>query len=212
MAPRPAIRPILRVALLSAVFFGLVAGATPRIAAAEPTPAKAAAFPDPSEALPTTSRSVAPDEYPPPAAKRNLLIVGLTSTALWYGGALGVSYAVDDPAMAKDLRIPFAGPWMALSHTGCNGGPDCNTFLVVLGAILTSLDGIGQIAGLGLAGEGLFMPTQEPKRTRAALNSESAKRAARAERAQRAQHRDFSFRPTFDAGKNTVGLGVLGVF
>ena len=208
MAPRSAIRSILRVALLSAGFFGLAAGARPQIAAAEPTTAKAAAFPDPSEALPTTGRSLTLDEYPPPAAKRNLLIVGLTSTALWYGGALGVSYAVDDPAMAKDLRIPFAGPWMALSHTGCNGGPDCNTFLVVLGAILTSLDGVGQIAGLGLAGEGLFMPTQEPKRTRAALNgAESAKRAELAKR-----HKDFDWRPTFDAGKNTVGFGVLGVF
>jgi hypothetical protein len=204
MAPRPAIRSISRVVLLSAGFFGLTAGAAPQIAAAEPTTAKAEAFPDPAAPLPTTSRSVTVDEYPPPVAKRNLLVIGLTSTALWYGGALGVSYAVDDPAMAKDLRIPFAGPWMALSHTGCNGGPDCNTLLVVLGAILTSLDGIGQIAGLGLAGEGLFMPTQEPKRTRAALGRERAKRAK--------DHGDFFFRPTFDAGKNTVGLGVLGVF
>ncbi|HEX2670963.1 MAG TPA: hypothetical protein VHM25_08825 [Polyangiaceae bacterium] len=207
MAFRPAIRSVSRVALLGAAFFGLTAGAAPRIAAAEPTSARAAAFPDPAEPLPTTSRSVTLDEYPPPAAKRNLLIVGLTSTALWYGGALGVSYAVDDPAMAKDLRIPFAGPWMALSHTGCNGGPSCNTFLVVLGAILTSLDGVGQIAGLGLAGEGLFMPTQEPKRARAARGAGSAERAELAKR-----HKDFDWRPTFDAGKNTVGLGVLGVF
>lgn len=201
MAPRPAIRSISRVALLTAGFFSLTASIAPRNAAAEPTSAKAAAFPDPAEPLPTSGRSVTLDEYPPPAAKRNLLIVGLTSTALWYGGALGVSYAVDDPAMAKDLRIPFAGPWMALSHTGCNGGPQCNTFLVVLGAILTSLDGVGQIAGLGLAGEGLFMPTQEPKRGRAAQRAASAK-----------GHKDFDWRPTFDAGKNTVGLGVLGVF
>lgn len=200
MAPRPAIRSISRVALLAVAFFGLMAGRLTRNAAAEPSAAKAAAFPDPSEPLPTTGRSVTLDEYPPPAAKRNLLIAGLASTALWYGGALGVSYAVDDPAMAKDLRIPFAGPWMALSHTGCNGGPECNTFLVVMGAILTSLDGVGQIAGLGLAGEGLFMPTQEPKRTRAALPENHAR------------HKDFDWHPTFDAGKNSVGFGVLGVF
>src|SRR6478735_8164348 len=207
MAPRPAIRSISRVAVLAAGFFGLMAGTLPRIAAAEPGAAKAAAFPDPSDPLPNTSRSVTADEYPPPAAKRNLLIAGLASTAVWYGGALGVSYAVDDPAMAKDLRIPFAGPWMALSHTGCNGGPQCNTFLVVLGAILTSLDGVGQIAGLGLAGEGLFMPTQEPRRTRAGLRGPRDQSAKRDDR-----HKTFDWHPTFDAGKNTVGFGVLGVF
>lgn len=201
MALRPAVRRISRVAPLAAAFFGLTAGAAPELAAAEPSPAKAAAFPDSSDVPVPTSRSVTPDEFPPPAARRNLIVAGVTSTALWYGGALGASYLVDNSAMAKDLRIPFAGPWMALAHTGCDGGPNCNTFLVVLGAILTSLDGIGQIAGLGLAGEGLFMPTQEPRRGHAKARSERA-----------TLHRDLSFRPTFDAGKNSVGLGVLGVF
>jgi len=200
MASRPAIDSLVRVTLLSAGFFGLLAGGAPRRASADPDSAiaaTAAAEPDPNQALPP-GRSVTVEELPPPAARRNLLLVGLASTAVWYGGALGASYAVDDPAMAKDLRIPFAGPWMALTRTGCGGGPDCNTFLVVLGAIATSLDGIGQAAGLALAGEGLFMPTQEPKRTR----------AARANRTKR----DFDWRPTFDAGKNTVSFGVLGVF
>jgi hypothetical protein len=200
MASRPAIRSLARVILLAVGFFGLMAGSAPRRASADPAAAiaaTAAGEPDPNEALPP-SRSVTLDEYPPPAARRNLLIVGIASTAVWYGAALGTSYAVDDPAMAKDLRIPFAGPWMALTHTGCGGGPDCNTFLVVLGAIATTLDGIGQAAGLALAGEGLFMPTQEPKRARAALRA--------------TPHSDFAWRPTFDAGKNTVGFGVLGVF
>jgi len=198
MASRFASRSIARMTLLTAGFFGLMAGALPSLASAEPTPAKAAAFPDSTDVPVSTSRSVTVDEYPPPAARRNLIIVGVTSTALWYGGALGASYLVDNQSMAKDLRIPFAGPWMSLAHTGCDGGPNCNTFLVVLGAILTSLDGVGQIAGLGLAGEGLFMPTQEPKRARAA--------------ALRARHKDFDWRPTFDAGKNTVGVGLVGVF
>ncbi|HYQ43224.1 MAG TPA: hypothetical protein VER11_14685 [Polyangiaceae bacterium] len=197
MASRFAIRPIARTTLLTAGIFGLTAGTLPGLAAAEPTPAKSAAFPDSSDIPVSTSRSVTVDEYPPPAARRNLILVGVTSTALWYGGALGASYMVDNQSMAKDLRIPFAGPWMSLAHTGCNGGPDCNTFLVVVGAILTSLDGVGQIAGLALAGEGLFMPTREPRRARAALPP---------------RHKDFEWRPTFDAGKNSVGVGVLGVF
>src|SRR6188768_2954721 len=200
MARRPAIRSIPRAILLVAAFFGLVAGILPRRASAQslsdPLPAVAPGV-DPSAPLPATP-SVAPDEYPPPSAGRNLFLAGVASTAVWYGGALATSYAVDDPSMAKALRIPLAGPWMALTHTGCGGGPDCNTLLVVLGAIATALDGIGQAGGLALAAEGLFMPTREPKRAHAALRAKRFK--------------DFDLRPTFDAGKNSVGFGVLGIF
>ncbi|HEY0302924.1 MAG TPA: hypothetical protein VGC36_16370, partial [Rhizomicrobium sp.] len=104
MASCPAIRSIPRAIFLSVALFGLMAGFAPRRAAAEPTVA-AAMEADPAEALPP-SRSVVLDEYPPPSARRNLMIAGFGSTAAWYGAALGVSYAVDDPGMAKDLRIP----------------------------------------------------------------------------------------------------------
>ncbi len=195
MARRPAIRSIKHAILLATAIFGLLAGIAPRQAAAEPTVAATGA-PDPSQPLPA-GPSAAVDEYPPPSARRNLLIAGFASTAVWYGGALAASYAVNDPGMAKDLRIPLAGPWMALSHTGCYGASDCSTVLIVLGALATTLDGIGQAAGFALAAESVFMPTREPKRAHAAL---------------RAPHADFAWRPTFDAGKNIVGLGVLGVF
>jgi hypothetical protein len=193
MASRPAISSVPRAILPAVAILGLLAGSAPRRASADPAP-PARDSGAPSEALPPTP-SVAPDEYPPPAARRNLVVFGLASSAVWYGGALVASYASPDAAGAKDLRIPFAGPWMSLSHTGCSGDPDCNTLLMVLGAIATTLDGIGQAGGLALAAEGLFMPTQEPKRRRASLS-----------------HKHFDLRPTFDAGKNSVGFGVLGVF
>jgi hypothetical protein len=203
MAPRPAIRSIPRTILLVGAIFGLLVGISARRAAAQPAEAAgvtgvtgvAATEPDPALALPEGPR-VAPDEFPPPSARRALILGGLASTAVWYGGALAASYAVDDPAMAKDLRIPLAGPWMSLGRTGCYGPSECNTLLIVLGAIATTLDGLGQAAGLALAAEGWFMPTQEPKRAHAALR----------------RHKDFEWRPTFDAGKNGVGFGVLGVF
>jgi hypothetical protein len=124
-----------------------------------------------------------------------LLIAGAATTAAWYGLALGSSYLWPDAVGANDLRIPVAGPWMALSHSGCGGVSDCSTVIVVLRAIATTLDGIGQAGGLAIAAEGLFLPTREPKHAHAELKPSGVE-----------------LRPTFDAGKNTVGFGVLGVF
>jgi len=197
MARRPAIVSVPRAILLLLAIFGFAAGSLPRRAAAEP-PAAAPSAADPLATLPPTAPSVELDQYPPPSARRNLVIAGLASTAAWYGAAVAASYAWPDEPATKDLRIPVAGPWMALTHTGCDGRADCSKVLVVIGAIATTLDAIGQAAGLALAAEGLFMPTQEPKRERATLRLDG--------------HKDFALRPTFDAGKNTVGFGVLGVF
>ncbi|MES1174444.1 MAG: hypothetical protein ABUL62_08945 [Myxococcales bacterium] len=193
MAPRPAIRFILRAFLAAATLFGLLAGALPGVAQAQ----SVEAAPSDAELQEPLARvpNVALDQYPPPSARTNLLIAGAVSTAAWYGLALGSSYAWPDTVGAKDLRIPVAGPWIALSHSGCGNVADCSKVIVVLRAIATALDGIGQAGSLGLFAEGLFLPTQEPKRKRAELKLKGVE-----------------WRPTFDAGKNTVGFGVLGVF
>jgi hypothetical protein len=99
---------------------------------------------------------------------------------------------------AKDLRIPVAGPWIAFSHSGCGPVADCHEAIVVLRAIATALDGIGQIGGVALMGQGLFLPTQEHARARTSW--------------QPLRGYGVEMQPTFDAGKNTVGFGVLGVF
>ncbi|MET0790567.1 MAG: hypothetical protein ABW061_03525 [Polyangiaceae bacterium] len=142
--------------------------------------------------------NVALDQYPPPSARTNLLIAGAATTAAWYGLALGSSYIWPDAVGANDLRIPVAGPWVALSHSGCGGVADCSKVIVVLRAIATTLDAIGQASGLAIAAEGLFLPTQETKRKRAELKLKPSE--------------GVHWQPTFDAGKNTVGFGVLGVF
>jgi hypothetical protein len=193
MAPRPAIRAFPRSILAVAALTGLLAGSVPRCAQAEPTEA-AARDTEPEEPLAQVP-SVTLDQYPPPSARGNLLIAGVASTAAWYGLALGASYAWPDAVGAKDLRIPLAGPWVALSHSGCGNVADCSKAIVVLRAIATALDGIGQAAGLGFIAEGLFLPTREVKRKHAELNGNGVE-----------------WHPTFDAGKNTVGFGVLGVF
>ena len=198
MAPRPAIRSILRVFLGVFASFGLMAGIHCGSAAAQSATAPgptvdAADGAQPLQAVPRMTL----DEYPPKSARTNLIIGGLATTAGWYGLALGSSYLWPDTVGANDLRIPVAGPWIALSHSGCGNVSDCSQVIVVLRAIATTIDAIGQASGLAIAAEGLFLPTQETKRTKAEQKSPS---------------KAFELHPSFDAGKNTVGFGVLGVF
>lgn len=100
--------------------------------------------------------------YPPPVARYNLVGAGLLTTGFWYGSAAGLSYAFPDAPGAKDLRIPVAGPWLAIAHNGCAPGePDCSKVWVAIRTILTAIDGLGQAAGIAIALEGIFLPTQE---------------------------------------------------
>lgn len=207
MASRPAIRRLPRAISVVAALTGLLTGSLARSAAADPLdPAPGADLAAPSDAQPAGEARLGPraDSYPPPSARTNLLLAGAASTAAWYGLALASSFAWPDTVGAKDLRIPIAGPWMALGETGCGNVSDCSKVLVVLRAIATTIDGIGQAGGLAIAAEGLFLPTQERR---------DRKRAAAERRHTIQPSASFSWRPTFvDAGKNSVGVGVLGVF
>jgi len=101
-----------------------------------------------------------PGAYPPPSTRWGLLALGVGSSMAWYGGGLACSYLWPDAPGANDLRVPVAGPWMALADTGCaDGDPDCSTFMVVTRAILTTMNGLGQLGGLVITGEALFLPT-----------------------------------------------------
>jgi hypothetical protein len=185
MAPRPASRPASS-ALALAAFTGLLACSVTRAAAAEPTDSASL---EPGPALTA-------DQYPPPSARVYTLLGGLATTATWYGLALGSSYIWPDTVGAKDLRIPVAGPWIAFSHSGCGPVADCHEAIVVIRAIATALDGVGQFGGLAIMSQGLFLSTQERKPSHASWQP----------------LRGVEMQPTFDAGKNTVGFGVLGVF
>jgi hypothetical protein len=140
------------------------------------------------------------DQYPPPSARTYTIVGGFATTAAWYGLALGSSYIWPDTVGAKDLRIPVAGPWIAFSHSGCGPVADCHEAIVVLRAIATALDGIGQLGSVMLMGQGLFLPVSERAPARARTSWQPLRNYG------------VEMQPTFDAGKNTVGLGVLGVF
>ena len=141
--------------------------------------------------------------YPPPSARYKLALVGVGVSAVWYGTAYGASALWPDAPGAQDLRIPVAGPWMALGETGCaDDEPDCSTIMVVIRAVLTTVNGIGQAGGLAVAAESLFLPTstQNPAprrrhRTRPVEGTDS-----------------FQLRPAPVLTGRTLGLGVAGTF
>lgn len=143
-----------------------------------------------------------PSIFPPPSTRWPLLGVGAATTAVWYGGALGFSYLWPDAPGANDLRIPVAGPWMALADTGCaDTDPDCSTFIVVLRAILTTMDAVGQTGGVLVMGEALFLPTAEPAPV-------GPRREPRAER----KPGPTMFPAPMSTGKNGWGFGIVGRF
>jgi hypothetical protein len=102
-----------------------------------------------------------PSVAPPPSARPNLVLVGAAVAVGWYGAAYGTSYLWPSSNGASSLRIPVAGPYMALAKTGCSSGAsECSTTLgVVLRTILTSLSAVGQTGGILAMLDGAFVPT-----------------------------------------------------
>jgi hypothetical protein len=111
-----------------------------------------------------------PSKYPPPAARPNLILVGAGVTVGWYGIALATSYGWKNADSADSLRIPVAGPYMALAKTRCGAAEtNCTTFALVVRTVITSLSLVGQTGGVLAMLEGAFVPTSSsaPERARA---------------------------------------------
>jgi hypothetical protein len=111
-----------------------------------------------------------PSVKPPEGTGLKLFLTGAAVTAGWYGAALGTSYLWTDSPGSRDLRIPVAGPVMALVDTGCGPKerPGCSKFQVVLRTIFTSLSAVGQVGGVLAMAESLFVPTMPANAVRGA--------------------------------------------
>jgi hypothetical protein len=170
-------------ALLGAAMFTAVAIHPSRAVAEEPV-----------ETPPRTESAPKPD-LPPPSTRLNLALTGVGMTAGFYGAALGASLLWNNGAWAPAMRIPIAGPWMAMPDLKCGTNElNCNTALVVVRVVLAGIDGVGQAGGVLVALESLFLPVQSQ---------------ARAKRASAPQH--ARVRPVpFVAGRDTIGIGVVG--
>lgn len=144
---------------------------------------------------------MSPSKVPSPSTRPNLILVGAAVTAAWYGAAIGTSYIWPDSHSASSLRIPIAGPYMALAKTdGCNSRePSCTTLSVIVRTVFTSLSAIGQTGGVLAVLEGVFVPTaisESPKRASASSSASSLHVAVLPE----------------PVGPTGVGLGLHGDF
>ena len=164
---------------------GLLAGALARPASAQEAP----------EGPTRTTRPAAEPDLPAPSTRLNLALTGVGITAAWYGAALGSSLVWHNGPWAPDMRIPIAGPWMAMPHFGCgHEEPNCGTALIVVRGILAGLDGVGQVGGLAVALESLFLPVRHSEQARPAHATKHA-----------------WVRPVpFIDGRDTIGLGIVG--
>jgi hypothetical protein len=101
-----------------------------------------------------------PTELPPDGTRARVLLTGAALTAGWYGVGVGTSYLWPNARNARDLRIPVAGPWMALGDVGCGSKErNCRDAIVVVRTMIAVLSGVGQAGGLLAFAEGLFVNT-----------------------------------------------------
>jgi hypothetical protein len=143
------------------------------------------------ESVPVPAAQV---DLPPPSARWNVAVTGLGITAAWYGAALVPSFAWQTGPWAPKLRIPIVGPWMALPEFKCGTHHyACGAPLVAVRGVLAGLDGVGQIGGLAIALESLFLPVR------------------RSDHAGHLEAPHAWVRPVpFFAGKDTIGVGFVG--
>lgn len=193
--------------IVRSALIGLLTGVVPVLAS---IPAHAQVEPPP-QYIPT-------DEYPAPSARWKLVLGGFGTTAAFYALAQPFSYAWPDAPGGRDLRIPVAGPWMAIANNGCAAdNPDCSKFWMWTRGILTALDGLGQAGGLGIALEGIFLHTADdvPEATPAPAGSPrlEQRRDGKPPPKEPAPPTNLFLGPTpIGVGMDGVGITVIGVF
>lgn len=125
--------------------------------------------------------------YPPSSIRPKLIFGGLAVGGLAYAGGFITQSQWPEVPGSTELKYPVVGPWMSLAKIGCSassyadyGDPrvnkagsgkattpgvqvtaaDCSGVLLFFRGFLTVLDGLAQLGGLGMIGEGIFMTTE----------------------------------------------------
>lgn len=131
--------------------------------------------------------------YPPSSVRPKLIIGGLAVTGLAYGAGFLAASSWPEVPGSSELKIPVVGPWIALAKNDCaSDDPDCG-FILYMRGFLTIVDGLIQLGGLGIAGEGVFMTTESS-------------------RAQPVKPAAITVRPAPIVAGSGAGFGVVGTF
>ena len=93
---------------------------------------------------------------PPPSVRLPTVIGGLAFTAGFWGAGVGTAYLLPDAPGVKYLNRPVIGPWQAVYNKRCDGGCEWTDYVATIWYIF---DGLAQAGGIGVALEGLFVPT-----------------------------------------------------
>lgn len=134
-----------------------------------------------------------PKRYPPSSVRAKLIVGGVAVAGLAYGAGFLAASSWPEVPGSSELKIPVVGPWLALAKNDCApGDSDCG-FALYFRAILTVIDGLVQLGGLGIAGEGIFMTTE-------ATGAPPSKPPA------------FTLRPAPVITASGAGFGVVGAF
>lgn len=154
-------------------------------------------------------------KLPPPSTRTTVLLAGLGVTGVFYGGAVGASFLWADDPGASDLLIPIAGPWMKVGQTTlCTDAQEatgCSDVLQVFGGVLAGLAGLGQVAGLALITEGVFLHTSRSGGTPSARRLTLDPTSASYDHLLQVGSVGMTPLPLSD-GSTFAGLGVVGVF
>lgn len=135
-----------------------------------------------------------PVRYPPSSVRPKLIVGGIAITGVAYAASILASEATLTTPGSPELKIPVAGPWIALGLNACPPeDPGCDAF-VYLRAGLLVLDGLLQAGGLAVIAEGIFMKTE-------AAPAAPAKPLA-----------SFTWQPAPFVTPRSAGLGIVGTF
>ncbi len=140
--PRTERAPVRRLPILSSLLIALVAPGAAR--AADP---------------PVRAEHQESDQLPPPSVRLPLVLGGLGFTAGWWGAGAGSAFLANGDPAWDHLKKPVIGPFQAIFAQSCSD--DCGVMHYFSYPWFAFL-GLAQVGGLGIALEGLIVPTRAP--------------------------------------------------
>ncbi|MCC6646127.1 MAG: hypothetical protein IT374_11215 [Polyangiaceae bacterium] len=105
---------------------------------------------------PVRREHVESDQLPPPSVRLPLVLGGLGFTAGWWAAGAGSAFLANDDPAWNHLKTPVIGPFQAIRAQSCD---DCG-FMHYFSYPWFAFLGLAQVGGLGIALEGLLVPTR----------------------------------------------------